>query len=98
MFNNYLDGIHLKTMALNLPDGNVMILSFDKQSQEYKDFINAINEYREAGATYWNSREELHRKLESSEIKRNSKEHKEYVDIMNKESKREYENINKIKI
>ena len=31
MFNNYLDGIHLKTLALNLPDGNVAIYHYEKK-------------------------------------------------------------------
>ena len=36
MMNNYLDGIHLKTLALNLPDGNVAIYHYEKKSRRIR--------------------------------------------------------------
>lgn len=39
MVKNYLDGVHLQTMALNTPDGNVKIYSFKDAPQSYIDLV-----------------------------------------------------------
>ncbi|QOY53161.1 hypothetical protein [Candidatus Sulfurimonas baltica] len=39
MVINYLDGVHLQTMALNTPDGNVKIYSFKDAPQSYIDLV-----------------------------------------------------------
>lgn len=39
MVTNYLDGVHLKTMALNTPDGNVKIYSYKDIPQTYIDLV-----------------------------------------------------------
>ena len=47
MMNNYLDGIHLKTLALNLPDGNVAIYHYEKNQDEYDKIVKEVK--RELG-------------------------------------------------
>ena len=47
MMNNYLDGIHLKTLALNLPDGNVVIYHYEKNQDEYDKIVKEVK--RELG-------------------------------------------------
>ena len=42
MMNNYLDGIHLKTLALNLPDGNVAIYHYEKNQDEYDKIVKEV--------------------------------------------------------
>ena len=39
MVKNYLDGVHLQTMALNTPDGNVRIYSYANIPQSYIDLV-----------------------------------------------------------
>jgi hypothetical protein len=39
MVTNYLDGVHLKTMALNTPDGKVKIYSYKDIPQTYIDLV-----------------------------------------------------------
>lgn len=40
MVANYLDGVHLQTMALNTPDGKVKVYSYANVSQSYIDLFN----------------------------------------------------------
>ena len=79
MKRNYLDGIHLKTLALNLSDGNVIIFSFDENSSEFKEYLKIMKEYNEAKASYKALQEELHKRLENGEIKYKSDEHSKYT-------------------
>ena len=44
MMNNYLDGIHLKTLALNLPDGNVAIYHYEKNQDEYDKIVKEVKQ------------------------------------------------------
>ena len=44
MMNNYLDGIHLKTLALNLPDGNVVIYHYEKNQDEYDKIVKEVKQ------------------------------------------------------
>ncbi|MFR8441132.1 MAG: hypothetical protein ACLVCW_05305 [Campylobacter sp.] len=44
MMNNYLDGIHLKTLALNLPDGNVAIYHYKKNQDEYDKIVKEVKQ------------------------------------------------------
>ena len=39
MVANYLDGVHLQTMALNTPDGKVKIYSYTNIPQSYIDLV-----------------------------------------------------------
>lgn len=39
MVANYLDGVHLQTMALNTPDGKVRVYSYANVSQSYVDLV-----------------------------------------------------------
>lgn len=39
MVKNYLDGVHLQTMALNTPDGKVKVYSYANVSQSYVDLV-----------------------------------------------------------
>jgi len=39
MVTNYLDGVHLKTMALNTPEGKVKIYSYKDTPQSYIDLV-----------------------------------------------------------
>jgi len=39
MVKNYLDGVHLKTMALNTPDGKVKIYAYKNLPQTYVDLV-----------------------------------------------------------
>ena len=39
MVKNYLDGVHLQTMALNTPDGKVKIYSYVNVPQSYVDLV-----------------------------------------------------------
>ena len=39
MVKNYLDGVHLKTMALNTPDGKVKVYSYKELPQSYVDLF-----------------------------------------------------------
>ena len=41
MVTNYLDGVHLQTMALNTPDGKVKIYSYANVPQSYVDLFQA---------------------------------------------------------
>jgi hypothetical protein len=41
MVANYLDGVHLQTMALNTPDGKVKVYSYANVTQSYIDLFNA---------------------------------------------------------
>ena len=44
MMNNYLDDIHLKTLALNLPDGNVAIYHYEKNQDEYDKIAKEVKQ------------------------------------------------------
>ncbi len=44
MMNNYLDGIHLKTLALNLPDGNVAIYHYEKNQDDYDKIVKEVKQ------------------------------------------------------
>ena len=39
MVKNYLDGVHLKTMALNTPEGKVKVYSYANVPQSYVDLV-----------------------------------------------------------
>ncbi|MDD4855913.1 MAG: hypothetical protein PHQ22_10150 [Sulfuricurvum sp.] len=39
MVANYLDGVHLQTMALNTPDGKVKVYSYSNLTQSYSDLV-----------------------------------------------------------
>ncbi|OYZ56221.1 MAG: hypothetical protein B7Y17_07055, partial [Sulfuricurvum sp. 24-42-5] len=39
MVTNYLDGVHLQTMALNTPDGKVRVYSYANIPQSYVDLV-----------------------------------------------------------
>ena len=84
---NYLDGIHLKTLALNLSDGNVIIFSFDENSSEFKEYLKIMKEYNEAKASYKALQEELHKRLGSGEIKYKSDEHSKYTSNISAQEK-----------
>lgn len=42
MVKNYLDGVHLQTMALNTPDGKVKIYSYANVPKSYIDLLNEL--------------------------------------------------------
>ena len=44
MMNNYLDGIHLKTLALNLPDGSIAIYHYEKNQDEYDKIVKEVKQ------------------------------------------------------
>lgn len=46
MVANYLDGVHLQTMALNTPDGKVKIYSYANVSQSYIDLVKEGEEVK----------------------------------------------------
>ncbi len=46
MVTNYLDGVHLQTMALNTPDGKVRVYSYANVSQSYVDLFKESEEVK----------------------------------------------------
>ena len=53
MMNNYLDGIHLKTLVLNLPDGNVAIYHYEKNQDEYDKIVKEVKQELEDKTSHY---------------------------------------------
>ena len=47
MVANYLDGVHLQTMALNTPDGKVKVYQYKELPQSYVDLFKESEEIKE---------------------------------------------------
>lgn len=88
MIEKYLDGIHLKSIALNLSSGEVVLYSIDDKSEKYQEFLKLDKEHKLAEQDEENIRKSMHEKLDGGIIKRQSEEHNRYVnDIILKEKR-----------
>ena len=93
MLGNYLDGINLKTLALNLPDDSVGIYYLDENYSNYKDYITAITLYRKYNKLEKDTSKKIHDKINSGEIERMTDKHKKYADNLKIYGKLSFENM-----
>jgi len=70
MVKNYLDGVHLQTMALNTPDGKVKVYRYKELPQSYIDLVREGYEATKESQTKRNIVRESVKKVRSGDLKK----------------------------
>ncbi|MBC2882833.1 hypothetical protein H7R39_06125 [Campylobacter sp. Marseille-Q3452] len=69
MIGQYLNGVSLKTLALNLPDGNVAIYHYEKNQDEYDKIVQEVKqELGEKSSHYKDIKARIVKMIESNKI------------------------------
>lgn len=95
MLINYLDGIHLKKIAFNTSNNEVLVYELDNHSENYLSYVKNHNEYYREKEKELKLKKELNFNLEKNKIVALSQEHHTYlkkIEQINKKAK-EYKKI-----
>ena len=93
----FVDGVHIKTLALNLPDGNVTVFSFNENFSELKEYEETEKELDKAMGICDTLEKEVRKKLEDGIIKYKSDEHSRYINKIDIQKESIFKLMNKSK-
>jgi len=93
----FVDGIHIKTLALNLSDENVTVFSFNENSSELKEYEETEKELDKAMGICDTLEKEVRKKLEDGIIKYKSDEHSRYINKIDMQKESIFKLMNKSK-